>query len=213
MTDTTTSPSSTTPRPPGKRERTKAANREEILAAAIEAFTELGFGATTVRDIVRRTSLASGTFYNYFPDKDAILAEISSAHVREAGERMQVARSTASTPAEAIERGAAAYFQMLVEQPEMLALFRRNSGTMRAYADDDLLHVVVDALRQDLDRLTAGTPSAGLDTELLAAGLIGAGMEIAMRFAERGIEDPQEALTVLRALVLDGVLGGGTRRA
>ncbi|MDX8152997.1 TetR/AcrR family transcriptional regulator [Patulibacter brassicae] len=193
-------------RPLGKRERTKQANREEILRAAIEAFTELGFGATTVRDIVRRTTLASGTFYNYFPDKDAILHEIAAEHVREADERMQAARATARTPAEAVERGAAAYFGILVERPDLLALFRRNSGSLRAFADDALLHVVVDALRDDLDRLGAGAATP-LDTELLAAGLIGAGMEIAMRFAERGGQDPTAALAALRALVVDGVLG------
>ena len=55
-----------------KREQTKASNRAAILAAAGDAFSELGYGATTVRDIVRRTDLASGTFYNYFPDKETV---------------------------------------------------------------------------------------------------------------------------------------------
>ena len=50
----------------GRRERTKAANRAAIVAAARDAFGELGFEAAGVRDIVRRTGLASGTFYNYF---------------------------------------------------------------------------------------------------------------------------------------------------
>jgi AcrR family transcriptional regulator len=50
----------------GRRERTKAANRAALLEAARDAFGELGFEATGVRDIVRRTDLASGTFYNYF---------------------------------------------------------------------------------------------------------------------------------------------------
>ena len=39
----------------------------------------MGYGAAGVRDIVRRTDLASGTFYNYFKDK----AEIFEAVVRE----------------------------------------------------------------------------------------------------------------------------------
>jgi len=53
-----------------KRERTKASNRAAILEAARDVFAELGYDAATVRDIVRRTDLASGTFYNYFPDKE-----------------------------------------------------------------------------------------------------------------------------------------------
>ena len=57
----------------GKRERTKASNRAAILAAAGDAFATRGYGATTVRDSVRRTDLASGTFYNYFPDKEPVV--------------------------------------------------------------------------------------------------------------------------------------------
>ncbi|MBV9419256.1 MAG: helix-turn-helix transcriptional regulator, partial [Alphaproteobacteria bacterium] len=48
------------PRPSnlGKREQTKVQNREVILDAARKVFAELGFGATTVRDIIRATPLA-----------------------------------------------------------------------------------------------------------------------------------------------------------
>lgn len=194
-------------RPAGKRERAKAANREEIRAAAIDAFTELGFGATTVRDIVRRTSLASGTFYNYYADKDAILAELVDEHVREADARMVAARRHATTPREAIELGAAAYFALLVERRDLLAMFRRNAGTMRAAAADDLVGPVIAGLRTDLDRLLRDRGAAALDTELLAAGVIGAGVEIAMRFAERGGEDPAPAVAALRALLVEGILG------
>ena len=196
------------PAPPrGKREQTKAANREEIRAAAIDAFTELGFGATTVRDIVRRTSLASGTFYNYYADKDAILAELVGEHVAEADRRMTAARAAATTPREAVERGAAAYFGLLMENAALLGMFRRNAGTIRGYAAGDVLTHVVASFREDLDRLLADSGEPGLDTELIAAGVMGAGMDIAMRFAERGGEDPAVALAVLRALLVDGILG------
>ena len=36
----------------------------------------MGYGAASVRDIVRRTDLASGTFYNYFKDKDEIFEAV-----------------------------------------------------------------------------------------------------------------------------------------
>ena len=47
------------------------------MAAAREVFTELGFGATTVRDIIRRTNLASGTFYNYFDSKEDVFKALN----------------------------------------------------------------------------------------------------------------------------------------
>ncbi len=57
---------------PIKREANKKANRETILAAARIVFDEIGFEAANVRDIVRKTSLASGTFYNYFKTKEQV---------------------------------------------------------------------------------------------------------------------------------------------
>lgn len=56
----------------GKREETKASNRQAIIDAARRVFAELGYGATTVRDIIRETELASGTFYNYFKSKEEV---------------------------------------------------------------------------------------------------------------------------------------------
>src|SRR5580658_635968 len=60
----------------GKRELTKTQNRQTILEAARTVFAELGYGATTVRDIIRATPLASGTFYNYFKSKEEVYQAI-----------------------------------------------------------------------------------------------------------------------------------------
>src|SRR3954465_8107528 len=80
----------------GRREATKHANRSAILDAAREVFADLGCGAATVRDIVRRTDLATGTFYNYFPDKEAVFRALLDESAREARERVPAARRQAT---------------------------------------------------------------------------------------------------------------------
>ena len=55
----------------GRREERKAQNRAKLLLAARKVFAEKGYGEATARDIVRATDLATGTFYNYFPDQQA----------------------------------------------------------------------------------------------------------------------------------------------
>ena len=60
----------------GRRELTKIQNRQTILTAARQVFAEIGFGAATVRDIIRATPLASGTFYNYFKSKEEVYQAI-----------------------------------------------------------------------------------------------------------------------------------------
>lgn len=47
--------------------------REEILQAALRAFREQGYHATTLEDIAGRLGLQKTALYHYFPDKEAIL--------------------------------------------------------------------------------------------------------------------------------------------
>ena len=87
----------------GRREATKAANRAAILAAGRDVFSELGYGAAGVRDIVRRTELAAGTFYNYFPDKESVFRALVHEVGAEARRRVRAARHAAATPAGFVE--------------------------------------------------------------------------------------------------------------
>ena len=58
-----------------RREKNKKNNRSIIIKAGIDIFLEKGISQTTVRDIIRSTDLASGTFYNYFKSKEEVLIE------------------------------------------------------------------------------------------------------------------------------------------
>ena len=59
-----------------KRAANKIKNEQEILATAIQLFIEQGEEETTIGDIVAATSLARGTFYNYFKSKKEIWDKI-----------------------------------------------------------------------------------------------------------------------------------------
>src|SRR6476619_7174043 len=122
--------------PSGKRERTKQANRTAILVAGRAVFGELGYGASSVRDIIRRTDLAAGTFYNYFPDKESIFRALIDEVGDEARRRVQAARRRATTPRAFVEDGYRAYFEYIVEDPDNHAFLARNAGTIRAMFDD-----------------------------------------------------------------------------
>jgi AcrR family transcriptional regulator len=57
---------------------TKARTRERILASARQLFASRGFEATTTRDIADAAEIASGTLFNYFATKEAILANLAA---------------------------------------------------------------------------------------------------------------------------------------
>ena len=57
--------------------------REYLIATAARLIGERGTGALTVRDIAREAQVADGVLYNYFDDKEELLANALLAHVAE----------------------------------------------------------------------------------------------------------------------------------
>jgi len=60
--------------PTGRRVRRQAQTREGILRAALGLFARQGFFATTVEQITEAADVGKGTFFNYFPTKEHVLA-------------------------------------------------------------------------------------------------------------------------------------------
>src|SRR3979490_2389862 len=86
----------------GRRELTKTQNRDAILAAARQVFAQMGFAAATVRDIIRATPLASGTFYNYFKSKEEVYQAIQDEVALAIRPRLRDQRKTAKSVEEFI---------------------------------------------------------------------------------------------------------------
>ena len=116
----------------GKRAQTKAHNRAAIIAAARVVFAELGYDAAGVRDIVRRTDLASGTFYNYFEDKEAVFRAVVDESAQEIRGRLRIVRAGARTLEAFVGDAYRVLFRFLVEDRLLFELLQRNAGPIRA---------------------------------------------------------------------------------
>ncbi len=194
---------------PSKRERNKAANREAILQAGREVFVEMGFGAANVRDIVRRTDLAAGTFYNYFPDKESVLRALVEASAVEIRVRSREARRRATTLEGFVEGGFRAYFEFVHDDRDTLDLMRRNAGTIRQLFDEPAIGAGTEELRQDLDAAVASGLLPAHDTEYLAAAMVGAGIELALCMSARREPDVSGATAMATSLFVAGLRAAG----
>jgi AcrR family transcriptional regulator len=189
----------------GRRERTKAANRAALVEAARDAFGELGFEAAGVRDIVRRTDLASGTFYNYFDDKDSVFRAVVEATGAEARRRVRRARTRAGGFEEFVETGYRAYFSFIVEDPATFAFMRRNVGALGVAGVADVLPLGAAELEEDLAEFAARGELPELDLDYCAAAMVAVGVEIGARMAEREPPDVDGATRFATELFLAGV--------
>ena len=75
------------------RPRTKPAElrREELLDAAQQLFLDKGIGATSIDDIASAAHVAKGTFYLYFPSKEALLAALQDRFITTFCTRLEAA--------------------------------------------------------------------------------------------------------------------------
>ena len=70
--------------------------RERILNAALTLFRERGFEDATMRDIAKRTGVATGAAYYYFPSKDAIVMDFYRRACTEMQPKIEAALKNAS---------------------------------------------------------------------------------------------------------------------
>lgn len=79
-----------------RRERHRAEIRQRLYRAALKLFAERGFLETTVEDITDAADVGKGTFFNYFPTKEHILAAFGMervAAIEQAYEKARISRS------------------------------------------------------------------------------------------------------------------------
>jgi AcrR family transcriptional regulator len=163
----------------GKREHNKAQNRAEILNAARDVFTELGYDAATVRDVIRRTRLGSGTFYNYFPDKESVFrALLQESEARRLEWLAKVERGGGYDIY--LRNSFRAYFEFVVNDRTTFDLLHRNAATIRSFARDPLIVDEHTRLARVLEEEMRNGSLPVANVEYLASGMIGMSFEIAV---------------------------------
>jgi AcrR family transcriptional regulator len=196
----------------GRRERSKAANRQAILEAARIVFAQLGYESTTVRDIIRRTELASGTFYNYFKSKEEVFEALADDSAFRFRPRLASVRSRVTSVESYIHGAFLAYFEYLKEeQCEMESSGGTNALMVGVRFDTPEMKAVFDEVRADVERVMAQDGVSELDAEYLTAAAVGMAREIGDRMLLRRPIDPVSAAEFAASIFLKGVADARTK--
>ncbi|HKT53678.1 MAG TPA: TetR/AcrR family transcriptional regulator [Caulobacteraceae bacterium] len=188
---------------PGKREQTKAQNRRAILDAARQVFGEMGYEVATVRDIIRRTHLSVGAFYNYYRSKEEVYEALSDDGARRFRPILQ-AQYEAADDLESYIRGAiGAYYRFLVEEDAVssAAHERHPHAHMKTPEMESVFEQVKGSLSDVLERAHAQR----VDTDYLAAACIAIAREIGERMLERRPIDVEAAAEFASRMILGGL--------
>lgn len=89
--------------------------RRAIVDAAVVLFSELGYSATSVQEIVEAAGVTKGAFYHYFESKESLLLEIHDVFLDFAVEQAREIVGLELTPIESISR----FISELLRQVEL----------------------------------------------------------------------------------------------
>ncbi|RAK59918.1 TetR/AcrR family transcriptional regulator [Phenylobacterium hankyongense] len=194
--------------PVGKREQTKVQNRQAILDAAREVFGELGYETATVRDIIRRTGLAAGTFYNYYRSKEEVFAALADDGARRFGPILKSLRAE-SPGFEAFVRSAIrAYFGFLADEHRNWVA-RRPAGEPHLHVQGETpeMAAVFAEVRDALVEAVAGRKGPAADPDFMAAACIAVARDVGDKMLERRPIDTERAANFAVAMILNGLKG------
>ena len=193
--------------PAGKREQTKVQNRLAILDAAREVFGELGYETATVRDIIRRTGLAAGTFYNYYRSKEEVFAALADDGARRFAPILKALRNKGNFDT-FVREAIVAYFEFMADEHITWAA-RRPAGEPHIHVQGETPEMaavfaeVKDAIEDAIQR---GHGPAS-DSEYMAAACIAVAREVGDKMLMRRPIDTAAAADFAVEMILNGLRG------
>ena len=192
----------------GKRELTKIANRQAIMDAAREVFGELGYETATVRDIIRRTGLAAGTFYNYYRSKDEVYLALSAEGARQFAPLLKAQRAQSADWNEFVHAAIGAYFLFLSDAHKTwLARRPPEEAIPHVHGETPEMAAVFNEVREAIvDEIAMGRAPAA-DPDYVAAACIAIARDVGERMLTRRPIDTEGATEFAVAMIQGGLQG------
>jgi AcrR family transcriptional regulator len=181
-----------------------------LLAAAEKVFGEKSYFTVSIADITQEAGTGSGTFYIYFPSKEAAFRELVEQRGHELRMVTRLAAEGAPSRLEAERRAFAEFFQFISRHGALYRVVRQaelvDPGLMRSFYEA-MAEGYTTALRQAMD---AGEVRR-MDPEVLAYCLMGVGDFVGMRWVvwPRGAI-PEAVLEQVMEFVMRGLGLGST---
>lgn len=163
---------------PSRHDQNRAEKKDRLIRAAVEAFSETGFDATTVSDIVRRAGMTPSTFYNYFRDKDALRDEMIETVAASILDALAAMRKKSARADEYVEMACRSLFGAMVLDRANATLLRRNLPLIRSLVDHKALKPVYETLRTDVQAVLNGAGRTETDGAYAAAVLRASAFEL-----------------------------------
>ena len=186
-----------TPAKTGRAQRT----REALIRAGRELFAERPVDAVAIDDIVQAADVAKGSFYNHFPDREALVKAVMGEIRAEIEAKVDAVNAGVEDPARRVARAVCVYQRYALDEPlRSRVLIRIHSGFASLNSPLN---------RGGVDDMTAGLASGRFSIATTEAGLLFV-MGVSQTAMARTSRDPSPTLAIslaqqVCALILRGL--------
>jgi AcrR family transcriptional regulator len=184
--------------------RAAPGRREQLLQAAREVLAQKGYERTTVSSIAGRAQVAQGTFYLYFPSKEALPGALAQQLSDALGEAARRGTQGATTLQEAVDALVEQTWRTAADYEDVLVI--ANRGIELANTWDEFLELTAawrGALEDFLRRFQASGEVAGsldvMTTACVLRDILDRSMKAKVLFGQDHYADAT-SLLVQRAL-------------
>lgn len=171
-----------------------AERRQQFIEAGLECFGTQGYHVVTVRELCAQAQLTERYFYESFKDREALFAAVYEHLIEQLrGAFLQAATPKAPVLGEMARAGLEVFFRRLQQDPRIARMLLVEVLTV-SHAMETRAMKATFGFGELLKQLTLATLPRGTrpgpNMDLIATGLIGATVHIAMRWNAENYAQP-----------------------
>lgn len=199
---------------PEERQRER---REKLLAAGLEAYGTRGYHAVTVKEICAEAKLTERYFYESFKDREALFGAVYQGQIALLRDRLGSTISRhAPDPREMARAALDEFFGLLQDDPRMTRILFIDVMSVSP-AVERLSRQAIAGWSQMLQQFTQllypDARRSGLDPGLIATGLVGACINIAMAWVFGGFRESRASVRDNCYAIFDALISAWAAQA
>jgi len=186
-----------------------ARKRAEIIKAAREVFAENTYQETSIKALAQKAKIATGTFYLYFSNKEALINMIVDEMFQELLECIKNERARYSDGFDKLRASMEACLKLFVKEKAMAKILLVQVPGVNNAFNAKLIEIeneLVKLTKTDLDELKAQGRLPGADTLVSAMAFVGSFRQVIINWLREGKpENLEEAFSTLMEYNMRGL--------
>ncbi len=182
--------------------------RAQLLTAALEVFTSVGYHAAAMDEIADRANVSKPVLYQHFPSKLHLYLAVLDIHIDSLVFAIQKAIASTQQNSDRVKATVEAYFGFIESEGEAFRLLFEGDMNQEPQVRERLNRMTYDCAAAISAVISLDTGLSKNDSMLLAVGIIGNVQSAARHWLERdGKIDHKSANELMMNLIWRGISG------